>query len=373
MIYLDNSASSFYKPDCVVNAVRSALVFFPANSGRSGHGEAIKGAKLVESTRRRIMDFCGLKNGCAIFTDNCTGALNLAILGGLSRGHLVTSVFEHNSVLRPLYELSKRNGNVISFAKPSSGLTLKSEDIIKLIRPDTTAVVLTHVSNVTGECTPLEFIGRECKKRGILFIVDGAQSVGHASIDMDRCNIDMLAVAPHKGLHAIQGLGVLLVREGVPLRPIKWGGTGSASSDKNQPSFLPDGAEAGTLPLPAIAALSASMGWCEKNFYRNKRTVRELHSHLIDALSQNDKIKIYGEGSRSGILTFNLRGVPSTTVANLLSSEYDVCVRAGLHCAPLAHAFLGTQKTGAVRVSLGCNNTLAEIDFLINAINELCR
>ncbi len=373
MIYFDNSASSFYKPDCVINAVRTALTHFPANSGRSGHSEAIKGARLVESTRSRIMKFCNLKNGYAIFTDNCTGALNLAILGGIGKGHIVTSVFEHNSVLRPLYELSKRQGNLISFAKPSNGLTLKSEDVIKLIRPDTVAVVLTHISNVTGEVTPLEFIGRECKRRGILFIVDGAQSVGHSVVDMERCNIDMLAIAPHKGLHAIQGLGVLLVSNSVSLRPIKWGGTGSASNEKTQPSFLPDGAEAGTLPLPAICALSASIGWCEKNFYRNKHTLRTLHSLLVDDLGKNPKIKIYGEGSRGGIFTFNIDDIPSSEVANILSNEYDICVRGGLHCAPLTHEFLNTQKTGAVRVSLGIDNTVSEVEFFIKAIKEIAR
>ena len=253
MIYLDNSASSFTKPNEVLSSVNSACKFFTANPGRSSHPLALRGARLVEHTRSSLARYIGLDSGNIIFTDNCTGALNLGILGlNRKKRHIVTTVFEHNALLRPIYHLERHNLASVSFAHPKNGLTLSPDDIISLIRPDTGLVAIGHVSNVTGSVAPVYAVGRECKRRGITFLVDGAQSVGYHPADMDKNNIDLLAIAPHKGLRSITGVGALAVRSGIVLSPIKFGGTGYSSAQKFQPCDIPDGFEAGTLPLISI-------------------------------------------------------------------------------------------------------------------------
>lgn len=374
MIYFDNSASSFHKPAEVINAVKNALSFLSANPGRSGHSAAMKAANLVYSARSKCAEFLGLNDpNRVIFTDNCTGALNLAILGSVKRGgHVVTTVFEHNSVLRPLFELKRRGIISLSVAQPDCSGVITADAIERLITPKTYLVAVNHVSNVTGAIAPIHEIGKICRKHNILFSVDGAQSVGYVDFDMQGANVDMLAVAPHKGLHAPQGVGVLCVSERVVLRPVKYGGTGTASHELRQPDDMPEGFESGTLPTPAIAGLCAAIGVCRRDSFNRRRTVSELSSRLRRGLSSISGVKILSpENALSGITAFNIDGLDSESVSDVLSSDYDICVRAGLHCAPLAHEYLGTLKSGAVRVSLGYDNTAAEIDFFLKAVKEI--
>ncbi len=369
MIYFDNSASSFYKPPCVINAVKNALEFLPANPGRSGHVAAVRGAALVQKTRDRLCTLLGCNQ--IIFTDSCTGAINLALLGSAKRGHVVTTAFEHNSVLRTLYALKKSGVITLSVVYPQDSGVLSVESVKNAVKKDTFLVAVNHVSNVTGAIAPIAEIGEFCRSRGIRFFVDGAQSVGYSSVDMKKMNVDLLSVAPHKGLHSPQGVGVLAINGDVTLSPVRYGGTGTASHELSQPDDIPEGFEAGTLPLPAIAGLCAATFWYEKNAEDNAEKLFYLSRYLREGLTSLG-VELYSpDTAANGIICFNLPNVFSSTVSNVLSSQYGVCVRSGLHCAPLIHEHLGTLKRGAVRVSMGCDNTEEEVEFFIKAVKNI--
>ncbi len=371
MIYFDNSASTFYKPPEVINAVKNALTFLPANPGRSAHTASIKGALLVEKTRERL---CSLLN-CdqVIFTDNCTGAINLALLGSAKKGRIVTTALEHNAVLRTLHAL-KRSGVIsLTVVYPEPSGLISAEKIENAISSDTYLVAINHISNVTGAIAPLDEIGKICFSKGVKLFVDGAQSVGYEPIDMKKTGISMLAVAPHKGLHAPQGVGALAVNGEVSLSPVRYGGTGTASSELNQPNDLPEGFEAGTLPLPAIAGLCAALAWHEKNKEHNRDKLFFLSRYLKEGLKSVGAELYLPEKAIDGIVSFNLPAFSSATVSNILSSQYGICVRSGLHCAPLVHEHLGTLKRGTVRVSLGCDNDEEDVEFFIEAIKNIMK
>ena len=273
MIYLDNSASSYYKPQQVINAVANALQYLPANAGRSGHSEALKGAKLVLNARNKSAEFLGLTNGNIIFTDNCTGAINMAIMGVVKKGHIVTTVYEHNAVLRTLYALKNSGIISLSVAMPNERGQITADGVQKHLTEQTFMVVVNHISNVTGAINDIAGIGELCRKKGIIFLVDGAQSVGYEKVNMDEMKIDLLAVAPHKGLHAPQGVGVLAVRDGIDLKAVRFGGTGTESDKLSQPQTLPEGLEVGTLPIPAIAGLTSAIEWTKKHENDNRQRV----------------------------------------------------------------------------------------------------
>ncbi len=374
MIYFDNSATTNFKPTCVKNAVYSAMTYLSANPGRGSHSMALKTASLVYYTRKAIANEIGLNNpDRIIFTSSCTEALNFAIIGSMKKGHVITTVFEHNSVLRPLFSKAKEFLTEISIVKPT-GNVIDAKSFEQLIRKDTYMIIVNHVSNVTGQTAPLYEIGRLCKKHGILFVVDGAQSVGYSKIDMENCNIDMLAIAPHKGLHAITGVGVLAVRDNVKLRPIKFGGTGTSSTEIIQPCTFPEGYEAGTLPTIAISSIIPAIKWCEKNRLKNDKRIFDLSEIIINGLLNLPQITLYTPRHlRNGIISFNVNGLSSAQVCDILSSQYDICTRCGLHCAPLIHKHLGTLEYGTVRVSLSGDNTYGEAENLLNAIREICR
>ena len=374
MIYLDNSATTFFKPNCVKNAVYSAMSHLSANPGRGSHSASIKAGSLVYHARQMIAKEIGLDNpDRIIFTSSCSDALNLALQGSMKKGHIITTIFEHNSVLRPLFSMAKKIDVEISIAEVNEhGIDVKS--IERLIRKDTYMVVVNHISNVTGQVAPLFEIGRICKKHGLLFVVDGAQSVGYNKVDMKYNNIDMLAIAPHKGWHAIMGVGVLAVQENVKLKHFRFGGTGTSSAEIIQPDTFPDGYEVGTLPLVAISSIIPAIKWCEKNRIKNDKQIFDLSEYLISSLKSMKNIKLYTPHYlRNGIISFNIDGIYSSQVCDILSFEYDICARCGLHCAPLIHKHLGTLNSGAVRISISGENTIGEIDELITAISEISR
>lgn len=372
MIYFDNSATTFYKPDCVKNAVYSAMSHLSANPGRASHALSIKTASMVYFARKAIAEEVGLDNpDRIIFTGSCTDALNLAILGSMRKGHVITTVFEHNSVLRPLFSKAKDFSTEISIVKPN-GDNIDVKSIEQLIRKDTYMIIVNHVSNVTGHIAPLFEIGKLCKKYGILFLVDGAQSVGYNKIDMEENNIGMLAIAPHKGLHAITGFGILALSENVSLNPIRFGGTGTSSSEITQPTAYPEGFEVGTLPTIAIASLIPAIKWCEKNRLHNDKRIFDISEIIINGLLNIPSISLYTPHKlRNGIISFNIDGLSSADACDILSSQYDICVRCGLHCAPLVHKYLGTLSTGCIRISVGCDNTFGEAEHLLCAIREI--
>lgn len=372
MIYFDNSASSFFKPDCVIGAVTSSIKFLTANPGRSGHLASLKGAMLVQKTRDRLSSFLSLPpSGSVIFTPSCTGAINLALLGCAKKGHIVTTIFEHNAVLRTLYALKKCGLVSLSIARPNDEGMITDKEINSLIRNDTFLIAVNHVSNVTGAVADIKSIGALAKKRGITFFVDGAQSVGYLPLDISKCNIDMLSLAPHKGLHSIMGVGALLVSDKVALHPITYGGTGTSSRSLFQPDEMPDGFEAGTLPLPAIAGLCSAVTWTKSKQKSNYEKISRLSGYLKEGLKSVGCTVYSPESAMHGIVAFNLLDIPSEEVSNILSARYGICVRSGLHCAPLLHEYLGTINRGAVRVSLGCDNTEEEVKTLLSALKDI--
>lgn len=374
MIYFDNAATSFYKPPQVVGAAVSTIKNLSVNAGRGGHFMSLKGARLMTSAREKIAAFFGaIDASFVIFTPGCTAALNTALFGlNLAGKHVITTALEHNSVLRPLFELKRRGDISLTVINPKPDGTVDADMISECIRRSTALVVTTHVSNVTGAVLPIRQIGAMCRKNNLIYIVDAAQSAGLLAIDMARDNIDMLALPAHKGLHSLPGTGALIINDRVSLKPLFLGGTGTRSDSLLQPSSLPEGFEAGTVNLPGIAAMGRAVDLLNECFDERHGKVIALASQLYDMLYSLPGVKIYSPRlSPSGIITFNVKGMYSEDVCDALSCDFGICVRGGLHCAPLCHKALSTSDTGAVRASLSFSNTVGEIDSFYRAIKEI--
>lgn len=370
MIYFDNSATSFYKPDIVKQKVIVAMEKYTANAGRSGHKPAQEVAEIVFNTREMVKNFFNAKNYEVIFTKNCTEALNLAILGTLKPGdHVITSMFEHNSVLRPLEYLKSKGVEVTYLDCELKDFASQFESAIK---QNTKMLITTAMSNVTGDSVDISQIGLLCEKHNIIYLVDGAQASGHVDIDLTESCVDMYAFAGHKGLLAMTGVGGLVVKKGTILSPLIFGGTGTESERLIQPLDFPEGYESGTLPIIPIISLNAGISYLMANkiLIYNKET--KLSNYLSNKLMNLPFIDCYFDEGFRTVFSFNIKNMDSSYVANCLSENYDICVRSGLHCAPKAHKFLGTlNKGGAVRVSIDFFNTKEEIDRLINALQEI--
>lgn len=375
MIYLDNSASSLIKPKSVQKAVLSALTEYSANPGRSGHKQALKTALMVEDVRTTVANHVGTTAENVIFTLNCTDALNLAILGSFQPdGHVVCTVNEHNSVLRPLEHLRQCSPSFsYSVAKQSGKLGITWQDIENQITDKTYLVVCNHISNVNGDVADIEEIGKNLKDRNILFLVDGAQGGGHFVYDMQKMNISMLALAPHKGFYGPQGVGCLALNGNVDLQPIRFGGTGTNSLELVQPNSAPERFESGTINTPAILGFGEGIKFVEENFRFIQEKMEDLTTYLHYELSKLP-IEVYTKTENTnGVFSFNIPNVDSTEVANYLNEKWGICVRSGYHCAPLKHKSLGTLDQGAVRVSLSFFNTYQEIEKLVMAIKTFLR
>ena len=370
MIYLDNSASSLIKPKSVQKAVMSALTEYTANPGRSGHKQALKTAMAVENVRSIVSNHVGTSADNIIFTLNCTDALNLAILGSFQPdGHVICTVNEHNSVLRPLEHL-RNCSTAFSYSvvdqSNKSGITW--EDIEPHIIEQTYLVICNHISNVNGDVANIEEIGKHLKEKNILFLVDGAQGGGHFVYDMNNMNISMLALAPHKGFYSPQGIGCLALNGNIKLEPIRFGGTGTNSLELIQPESSPERYESGTINTPAILGFGEGVKFVEENFKFIQEKMEDLTTYLHYELSKLP-LDIYTKTENtSGVFAFNIPNVDSTEVANYLNEKWGICVRSGYHCAPLKHKSLGTLDQGTVRVSLSFFNTYQEIEKLVFAI-----
>ena len=368
MIYFDNAATSRYKPKYVLKAVKNVLKR-SANPGRGSHDEAIRGAMTVGRTRDEVLRFVGAKRANVVFTKNCTEALNLAILGTAKPGaHVVTTVLEHNSVLRPLYMLQKEGLISLSVVEGAGG-KITAQDISKSITDKTYLVAVTGMSNVTGFAPPLAEIGEVCVKRGVKLLVDGAQALGHLPLSFDKIGIDLLCGAGHKALHGMMGSGFLVYSKRIFIDPLLYGGTGTESDNLYQPKDPPESLEAGTLNLPAIAALKEGLKWTKAHF----KEVNDRIAALSRFLDEEVKKMGYEVRSVAGspILSFALADADSGVIADILNQEYGIAVRAGLHCAPLIHKALGSDKNGLVRVSLGANNTMREAKHLLFALRDI--
>ena len=372
MIYLDNSASTLIKPKQVIKAVNDSLLYFSANPGRSGHNASIKTALQIEQARETVASFFNAEPENIVWTYNCTHALNIAILGNTKEnGHIVATENEHNSVLRPLQHLKNTKNISYSIAKQENSKGITLNDIKKCIKPNTYMVICNHLSNVNGDKADIKEIGEFCRQKGLIFVVDGAQSGGHIKIDVKENNINFLALAGHKGFYAPQSIGALIINSSNMPEPIIFGGTGTNSLDLSQPVLSPDRYESGTISTPLILGLKAGFDFVNINFDQIKARLDDLTTYLNYELISMGITSYTNIENSYGIVAFNIANIESTEVADLLNSKYNICVRPGLHCAPLKHKALGTINQGAVRVSLSYFNTFSEIQKLLFAVKQI--
>jgi cysteine desulfurase family protein len=379
-IYLDNAATSWPKPQSVYAAVDRALREVGAPAGRGVYREADEAARLVADARRRVAAIIGAEEPRRIvFTLNGTDSLNLAIHGLLKPGdHVVTTVVEHNSVLRPLRRLEETGDvSVTRIGCDAEGL-VDPKAISKAMTRETRLIALTHASNVTGALQPVEDVGRIAREREILFLVDAAQSVGRVPLDVRRIGCSLLAAPGHKGLMGPLGTGFLYIAPGVEeqLAGVRQGGTGTQSEEDRQPDTLPDKYEAGNLNVPALAGLAAGAAWLqEQGLDKVHHQVSELTTRLVAGLRQIEEVQVFGPSDparRIEVVSIVIAGCQPHEAAVMLDTAHRIQTRPGLHCAPLMHRALGTiEAGGTLRFSVGPFNTAEEIDQTITAVGEI--
>ena len=373
MIYLDNSATTRFKPKSVIEAYCSDATH-SSNSGRGGHSDCMDLASKIYRAREDIKGYVGAGDSYeVIFTSNCTDSLNLAILGYLrgKKGHVITTMLEHNSTIRPLHHLETSSDISVTYLKPDKNGYITAKMVESAIQPDTLLICICHTSNVTGVTQQISDIGQVANSHNIKLLIDSAQSLGHHPIDMERDNIDMLAGCGHKGLQAMQGIGFLIIKNDIVLSPIKFGGTGTDSHSLVQPTIMPEGYECGTLNSPAIVSLSPAIKWLRINQVKTTANMNKLSKQLISGLKNIKGVKLYSEYP-SNVISFSLYDSPSTEIADMLNYR-GFAVRSGLHCAPLAHKYLDTTCNGLVRISLGNNNNSRDISSILTAIESISR
>ncbi len=371
MIYFDNAATSCPKPLCVVKAVKNALEHYSANPGRSGHTSSVRVAEKIYGVREKTAEFFGCESPeNVIFTANCTEAVNFVLKGVLCQGdHLIISNLEHNAVARPAYKLEGRGVKLSIFDAFAKDLEAEIE---RHITPKTKMLFCLHASNVCGKVLTIEKIGKLCKKRGILFGVDAAQSGGVLPIDMKKCGIDFLCVAAHKGLFAPMGTGILIAMAPIAETVLE-GGTGSNSISLEQGNDMPEMLESGTVNVPGIFGICAGIDFVKRRGIDNIREHEiKLCERLCRRLYGQKGIKVIGfeEEIRVPVVSFLVDGMDSNEVAAFLSSK-NIAVRAGLHCSPLAHKTLGTEKTGTVRFAPGIMSDERQVDYLCAALSDV--
>ncbi len=373
MIYLDNAATSWPKPACTIRAMAQALERCGANPGRAGHALSLSAGRLVESCREEIAGMLGESDASRVaFMSNATEALNTAIHGVVRTGdHVITTLLEHNSVLRPLSELSRSGVITLTIVPPDAQGRIDPTQIEAAMTRRTRLVAMTHMSNVLGVEQDAQTVGAICTRHGVLLLLDCAQTAGHLPLAPLDWGCSLLALPGHKGLLGPHGTGALWVRKGVRIAPLKQGGTGSASESMFQPQMMPDCLESGTLNLPGIAGLHAGM--------RHALMRREeVHAHILalcdrlrEMLANLPGVRVMTQPGAS-LVTFTVEGIGSQEVAGMLN-DAGIAVRGGLHCAPGAHRFLGTLEGGAVRVSPGGENTPADMQTLAAAVRRMTR
>lgn len=379
IIYLDSAATSYPKPEEVLAESDRCMREYCGNSGRGSHKLAVASAEKIYECRASLGKMLGASPENVIFTQNTTYALNMAILGTLRSGdHAIISNLEHNSTMRPVYNSYIRHGVTYSVFDAFTDGECDTERVLssikKLTRKNTRALICTHTSNICSITLPVREIGEYCKNHGIIFILDGAQGVGHSKINMNDMNIDILCLPSHKGLYGPQGCGAMLLSDGILPREMIFGGSGVNSLLPNMPEEPPEKYEAGTLPTPAIAGLCEGIkfvqGLDEERILNHEK---RLWQYTHDKLSSIKKVKIYAPRHSGPILLFNILGMKSESAGEMLS-ERGICVRCGYHCAPLAHATLDTHRDGcggAIRVSFSVFNSKSDIDALFDAVGEI--
>lgn len=377
IIYFDNAATTYPKPESVIMATVDCMKSYCGNPGRGSHPLAMKSAEKVFETREAVAELFDASPENVIFTLNTTHALNLAIKGVMKGGgHMLISDMEHNSVLRPAAKLAQEGAiRYDVFKTRQNGRELSPKDIldgiIKKLRPNTKLLTCIHSSNICSYTLPIREIGQFCHRHGILFCVDAAQSAGHIPIDMREDHIDLLCLPAHKGLYSPQGLGILILGNNVPkLNTLTEGGNGVHSLELSMGELSPERYESGTLCTPAIAGLCAGIEFLrEFGIESIARHERSLWNKAYDSLSAIPQIRIYDENAGS-VLLFNIDGIPSDALGNELSMR-GICLRTGYHCAPLAHKTLHTPEGGALRLGFGIFNTETEIEKLTRILLDI--
>ena len=378
MIYLDNAATTYPKPEQVYDSIMDCMKNYCANPGRAGHKMAMRAAREIYDARENIAKLFNIDNPMnIIFTNNATDSLNLAIKGVVKEGdHIIATSMEHNSVIRPIKSLEARgiSNTIVNCDKEGF---LDVNDIKNAIKPNTKLIVTTHASNVVGTLVDIKAVGEIAKENNILYLVDASQTAGVYSIDVKDMNVDMIAAPGHKCLLGPQGTGILYIREGLSVDILKEGGTGSKSEDLFQPEIVPDRYESGTHNTPGIAGLNEGVKFIlEKGIDDIRLHEEELCQYMLDKLEEIPNIKIYGtkdSKKRAAVIAINIGDMDSGEITFILDSEYDIATRSGIHCAPLAHKTLGTLEQGAVRFSLGYFNTKEEIDKAVEALKEISK
>ena len=377
MIYMDNAATTLHKPDVVKAAVLAAFDTM-GNAGRGASEPALDASRVIYAAREKLAHFFNAESASRIvFTANSTESLNIAIKGLFCPGnHVITTVLEHNSVLRPLYECQEQGVEITILGCDEKGNILY-EEMERAVKDNTKAVVCTHASNLTGNMIDLNKVGEITKRHGLLLVVDASQTAGVWPVDVQEQGIDVLCFTGHKGLLGPQGTGGMYVRTGVDIRPLLSGGSGIDTYNPHHPSQMPTALEAGTLNGHGIAGLGAAVAWLEEtglNVIREKE--QSLMRRFYEGIFAIPGIKVYGDFStndRAAIVSFNIGDYDSSEVSDELNVEYGIVTRPGAHCAPLMHKALGTVEQGAVRFSFSHYNTEEEVDAAIRAVEELAR
>jgi cysteine desulfurase/selenocysteine lyase len=378
LIYLDNAATSYPKPEEVYTFMDSFYRDFGVNPGRSGYDLCMETGALVDQSRKMLADFFNGNDATRLcFSYNSTDALNLAIFGMLKQGdHAITTTLEHNSVLRPLYHLSKLNGVEVDYIPFDTNGFVDPDDFKRKIKANTRLVIINHASNVIGTVQPVEAIGRICRECGVALALDASQSAGKVPINIEQSHIDIVAFTGHKSLLGPTGIGGLYVREGIDIRHTRAGGTGVRSAQRMHLDEYPYRLEYGTGNVVGIAGLHAGLNWIQE------KGIEKLYDHemkltrmLTDGLKELDGVSLHCQDNLTdhiSVISFNIDTLEALDAGTLLDGEYNIACRTGLHCAPLVHEQLGTaQNGGSVRMSIGPFNTEDDIKTAIEAVKEI--
>lgn len=377
MIYLDNAATTFPKPEIVYKTMDTFYRTLGANPGRSGHRMAVAAEKEIEDTRTVVARLFGIRNSMRlILTFNATDAINMGIKGFLKPGdHAITTFLEHNAVSRALHGLEKRGIITITKVRNSPDGFINPVDIKKAITSKTRFIVMAHAPNVLGTIQPIRDIGRIAREDNCIFMVDAAQTAGVCEIDVNECFIDMIAFTGHKGPLGPTGTGGLYVGERLTLDPWREGGTGFEAASLTQPEELPFKLESGTPNTVGIAGLRAGIEFVlSKKISTIRAHEQHLTSKLMQAFQHDQRFTLYGTTDitkKVGIVSMNVNGCKPQEVGGILDQTFNIAVRPGLHCAPFAHQMIGTFPDGTIRISPGCFNTEDDIDQLITALTKI--
>lgn len=371
MIYLDNSSTTHKKPISIQWAALKSLTLDSVNPSRAGYKLAIKVSEKVYKCRELLAETFNTSPENIIFTSGCTEALNLAITGSSKKnGHIIATIFEHNSVLRVLEKLKETHNISYTLIKPNKNGQITPSDISKNIQKNTYMVIINHTSNVTGDTQNISAIGKVCKKHNLLYLVDGAQSVGHETIDMQADGINLLTIAGHKGLYASTGIGALLINN-ANIKPLIMGGTGTYSDKLKQPTDYPDGLESGTRNILGIMTMHAGLKFVLKNQKKINQKIFNLTSYLLHHLNRIKNVNCYSTNPHAGVVSFTIKNKDSVEVTSILDEKYNIATRSGLHCAPMVHKYHNTLKNGMTRISISYFNNKYEIKKAVRAIEKI--